>query len=76
MVDHTFEATVQFTGLGDADGDERTLSDEAAKHISDIAATDLRERYTDLNADTEIHVVAINAPNVAIITDDSDSGDS
>lgn len=70
------EYQVRFGGLGELEGDERTLSQGAAEHIADIAKADLQARYTDLDENTELEILTINAPNVAILKPDSDSEDS
>ena len=71
MVDNQLDvdAQIRVGGLGDLDGDERTLSQDACEKITEIARGDLRERYTDLDGSEDVHVLCINAPNIAIVTE-------
>lgn len=68
MVTTNVTVQVRIGGLGDLDGDGRTLSQDALDSITETARSDLRSRYTDLGEDDEIHVLCINAPNVAILS--------
>lgn len=74
MVDNQIDvdAQIRIGGLGDVDGDERTISQEACDRITEIATQDLRDRYTDLDGSEDIHVMCINAPNIAILTERED----
>lgn len=69
MVDNQIdvEAQLRIGGLGDLEGDERTLSQDALDRITGIARSDLRDRYTDLGDADTIHILCINAPNIAIL---------
>lgn len=71
MVDNQLDVNAQLRvgGLGDLEGDERTLSKEACEEITEIARADLRDRYTDLEGGDGIYVLCINAPNVAIVAE-------
>ena len=67
MVDNTLDLQVRVGALGDVDGDERTISQEASDRINEIVSEDLVDRYEDLNNAGDIAVCCVNSPNVAII---------
>lgn len=67
MGDVEVTAQLRIGGLGDLEGDERTLSKEALNEITNLAKTDLRNRYEDIDDSDEIHILAINSPNIAIL---------
>jgi hypothetical protein len=72
--DLSVSITAEFDGIADTDASRRTIDPDVAQSIGNLVEQNLRNRYADIDAETDIRVMAIEAGNVVIVETDA-SGD-
>lgn len=70
----TVSIAAEFDGIADTDASRRTIDPDVAQSIGNLVEQNLRKRYADIDADTDIKLMAIEAGNVVIVETD-ESGD-